>query len=229
MKVFHLISIFPHFFDSYLSHSLVAKALKQNLFQVHVHDLRSFSLDKHKRVDDIPYGGGPGMVFKPEPLQAAIAHAKTISPQAKVIYFSCQGSVLNQDYVKNSYESLESYILICGRYEGIDQRIIDLYVDEELCIGSYVLAGGELPASVFLDALIRLIPGVMGKEISLKEESFEENLLEYPYYTRPEVFEGLKVPEVLLSGNHAEIQKWKKAQSLALTQLKRPDLFDKKK
>jgi len=225
LKRFDLLTIFPNFFDSYLSQSLVAKALEKKLFEVQVHDLRGWSKDKHKRVDESPYGGGPGMIFRPEPLTEAIEKITGLSKSRKVIYLSCQGKLLTQSYARELAQSCEEMLLVCGRYEGIDQRVIETKIDEEVSIGDYVLAGGEVAAQVLMDVLIRLIPGVVGKEESLQEESHETGLLEYPHYTRPETYQGLKVPEVLLSGNHKEIEAWRREKALEKTRKNRPDLL----
>lgn len=229
VRRFDLLTIFPNFFDSYLSQSLVAKALEKKLFDVQVHDLRRWSKNKHKRVDDSPYGGGPGMLFAPEPLTDAIEEITATSKSKKVIYLSCQGKLLTQSYAKDLFQSCEEMLLVCGRYEGIDQRVIETKIDEEVSIGDYVLAGGEVAAQVLMDVLIRLIPGVIGKEESLQEESHEIGLLEYPHYTRPEIYREMKVPEVLLSGNHQEIEKWRKERAFEKTLKNRPDLLEKKK
>jgi len=224
---FDILSIFPRFFDSYLAESLVEKALARDLFKVQVHDLRQWSRDKHKIVDDLPYGGGPGMVFRPEPLTEAIAEIRKNYKKGKVIYLSCQGSLFNQKKAKSLLEECEEILLVCGRYEGIDQRVIEASIDEEISVGDFVLAGGEVPSLVLLDALIRLIPGVIGRPASLEEESIEWGLLEYPHYTRPELFEGKAVPPVLLSGNHAEIKRWRLQKALEMTLKRRPDLLEK--
>ncbi len=249
---FDILTIFPHFFDSYLSESLVEKALARKILEVKVHDLRAWSRDKHKIVDDLPYGGGPGMVFRPEPLVESIKEIKAKHKKGKVIYLSCQGSLFNQKKAKSLLEECEEILLVCGRYEGIDQRVLEMdypqqpigvegeaptalpvegvkrapLIDEEISVGDYILAGGEVPALVVMDALIRLIPGVIGKAESLKEESIEWGLLEYPHYTRPESFEGKKVPSVLLSGNHAEIRRWRLQKAIETTLQRRPDLLE---
>lgn len=227
VKVFDLLTIFPKFFDSYLSQSLVHKAIQKKLVECHVHDLRKWATDKHHTVDDIPYGGGAGMVFKPEPLFDAIQEIHSSHKNGKVIYLSCQGNLLNQKKVKELFSNSEEILLVCGRYEGIDQRVIDEVIDEEISIGDYVLSGGEVPALAVMDSLIRLIPGVIGKAVSLEEESFEAGLLEYPHYTRPEVFRERVVPEVLLSGNHSAIRSWRLERAVEKTLNKRPDLLKK--
>ncbi len=224
---FDILSIFPHFFDSYLSESLVEKALARKIFEVKVHDLRTWAHDKHKRVDDLPFGGGPGMVFRPEPLTESIREIRQNYKKGKVIYLSCRGSLFNQQKAKSLLEECEEILLVCGRYEGIDQRVIESEIEEEISVGDFILAGGEVPALVVMDALIRLIPGVIGKAASLEEESIEWGLLEYPHYTRPESFQGKEVPKVLLSGNHAEIRRWRLEKALELTLQRRPELLEK--
>jgi len=228
VKHFDILTIFPKFFDSYLSQSLVGKALEKKFLEVKVHNLRDFSHDKHRIVDDVPYGGGEGMVFRPEPLTEAIETIRKPYQKGRVIYLSCQGRLLTQDVVKELAINWDEILLVCGRYEGIDQRVIDSSIDEEISIGDYVLAGGEVAAQAVMDALIRLIPGVVGKENSLKEESFEWGLLEYPHYTRPEVFQEKSVPPILLSGNHAQIRRWRIDEAVKKTLHLRPDLLENK-
>lgn len=209
---FDILSIFPDIFSSYLNESMIKRAKANKLMEIEIHDIRAFSEDKHKKTDDIPYGGGPGMLMTPQPLYDAIQHAKKLNPEAKVIYLSPAGKILTHKRAKKLAENL-GLILVCGRYEGIDQRIRDLCIDEEYSIGKYVLTGGELPAMVLLDAVSRFIPGVVGKSASVEEESFSEALdgkKEYPHYTRPPEFMGLKVPDVLISGHHKKITEWRK-------------------
>lgn len=215
---FDILTIFPKSLNSYLKESIIARAKKAKLIEIHIHDIRSFSKEKHKKTDDIPYGGGAGMVMTPQPLYDAIKHVKNAN-HGPVIYLSAAAKTFTQPIAEKlaKRHSLKppqnGIILICGRYEGIDQRIIDLCVDLELSIGKYVLTGGELPAMVVLDAITRLIPGVLGKNASHENDSFSKNLnrkKEHPHYTRPEKFEGLKVPEVLLGGHHKKIENWRK-------------------
>ncbi len=221
---FDVLTLFPESFEP-IKQSILGRALEKNLISLNLINIRDFSKDKHKKVDDTPYGGGAGMVIKPDVVYDAY---KSIEDKnAKVIYLSPQGNVLNQKKVE-SLSKEEHLILLCGHYEGIDQRVIDEIVDEEISIGDYVLTGGEIPAMVLIDSVSRYVEGVLTKE-SIKEESFSNNLLEYPQYTRPEVFLNKKVPEVLLSGHHENIRKWREEQSLKNTYQKRPDLLNKKK
>ena len=218
---FDVLTLFPEMF-SVLDESIIGRAKKNKQIDINLVNIRDFSEDKHNKVDDTPYGGGAGMVMMPDVVYRAYNSLEN-KENAKVIYMSPQGKKLNQEKVKEL--SKENHLIIlCGHYEGIDQRVLDKIVDEEISIGDYVLTGGELPAMVLIDSVSRYVEGVLNKE-SIKEESFSENLLEYPQYTRPEVFEGEKVPEVLLSGNHKEIDKWRKEKSLEITKKKRPDLL----
>lgn len=217
-----VLTLFPEMFDS-LKSSIIGKALEKNLFEFNTIDIREFSTNKHKKVDDYTFGGGDGMVMACQPLYDAIMSVKT--ENSHVIYLSPKGSVLKQTKVKelSSYEHL---ILVCGHYEGIDERIIELCIDEMISIGDYVLTGGEIPAMVVVDSVARYIPNVLGNSNSTEDESFSSNLLEYPQYTRPYEFMGLKVPDVLISGNHAEIKKWRDEQKVLETKKYRPDLFE---
>ncbi len=226
-----VITIFPEIFDGITAFGVVKEAFKKNLCKLNIYNLRDFSDYKHGRVDDRPYGGGTGMVLMPEPLDRAVNFIRKKNKvgnkeKQKTLLLTPRGNKLNQAGLKY-LAGLENIILICGRYEGVDQRVIESLVDLELSIGDYVLTGGEVPAMVIIDGVIRLLPGVVGKEESLKTESFENNLLDYPQYTRPEIFKGMSVPGVLLSGNHKKIKKWRKEKSLEITRTKRPDLFDK--
>ena len=224
MKI-DILTLFPECFD-YLNSSLIKKAQEKGLVEINIINIRDFSTNKHKTVDDYPFSGGQGMLMMCQPLYDAISSVKT--DDSYVIYFSPKGKTLKQDYVKQLYQTHNHLILVCGHYEGIDERIIELCVDEQISIGDYVLTGGELPAMVLTDAVLRYIPEVLGNENSAVDESFNNNLLEYPQYTRPAEFMGLKVPEVLLSGNHKEIEKWKQEQRILETKKYRPDLLDKK-
>ncbi len=217
---FDVLTLFPEMFEL-LNQSIIGKAIEKDLIDIKLINIRDFSKDKHKKVDDTPYGGGAGMIMKPDVVYDAYQSVK--DENAKVIYMSPQGKPLNQKKVEEL--SKENHLIIlCGHYEGIDQRVLDKIVDEEISIGDYVLTGGEIPAMVLIDSVSRYVKGVL-KEDSIKEESFSNGLLEYPQYTRPEVFEGMKVPEVLLSGHHENIEKWRKEKSLEMTKKKRPDIL----
>ena len=217
---FDVLTLFPEMFTS-LNESIIGRATDKNLIEVNLTNIRDFSKDKHKKVDDTPYGGGAGMVIRPDVVYDAYESVK--DKNAKVIHMSPKGTVLNQEKVKQLSKE-KHLIIICGHYEGIDQRVIDEIVDEEISIGDYVLTGGELPAMVLIDSVSRYVEGVLNEE-STSEESFSDGLLEYPQYTRPEEFRGKKVPEVLLSGHHENIKKWRKEQALEITKKNRPDLL----
>lgn len=223
MKI-DILTLFPNSFVP-LTESIVGRARENNKIEINVIDIREFSLDKHKKCDDYTFGGGEGLLMTPQPLFDCIE--SVLTKDSHVIYLSPKGRTLTQSVVQeiSKYEHL---ILICGHYEGIDQRVIDTFVDEEISIGDYVLTGGELPAMVLCDSVARLLPDVLGNEDSFKNESFSGGLLEFPQYTRPSEFRGQKVPEVLLSGNHQEIAKWRKEQSKILTKKRRPDLLKEK-
>ena len=219
---FSILTLFPEMFDT-LNQSIIGRAKEKELIDIELINIRNFSKDKHKKVDDTPYGGGAGMVMRPDVVYDAY---KSIGDEnAKVIYMSPQGKQLNQEKVKELSKQ-EHLILLCGHYEGIDQRVIDEIVDEEISIGDYVLTGGELPAMVLIDSVSRYIDGVLNNE-SIKEESFSDGLLEYQQYTRPEIFMDRNVPEILKSGHHENIDKWRKKMSLEITKIKRPDLLKK--
>ena len=225
-----IISLFPEMFKAITDFGVTGRAVKQNLLQVHCWNPRDFTHDKHKTVDDRPYGGGPGMLMMVQPLRDAIHAAKTAACKedgvaAKVIYLSPQGRKLDQQGVQ-TLASNQKLILICGRYEGVDERLIQTEVDEEWSIGDYVLTGGELPAMTLIDAVARFVPGVLGKQASAQEDSFAEGLLDCPHYTRPEELDSLPVPEVLMSGHHENIRKWRLEQSLERTWLRRPELLE---
>ena len=219
---FDVLTIFPQYFDV-LNESLLGKAIEGGKFCVDVVNIRDFSKDKHLKTDDTPYGGGAGMVMTPDPIVSAI---EAVDPhhEAWRVYMSPRGTVLNQAKVE-SLAKEKRILILCGDYEGVDQRAIDICIDEELSIGDYVLTGGELPALVTINCVVRYIDGVLGSDESTKEESFSNGLLEYPQYTRPEVYRGYAVPEVLLGGNHNDIQKWRLEKSLEVTMKRRPDLF----
>lgn len=218
---FDILTLFPEMFDI-IKNSIIGKAIEKKLIEINTINIRDFSKDKHKKVDDTPYGGGAGMVMMPDVVYDAYMSIKD-KENAKVIYLSPKGNVLNQNKVE-ALSKEEHIILLCGHYEGIDQRVLDEIVDEEISIGDYVLTGGELPAMVLIDTVSRYVSGVLNKE-SVDEESFSNGLLEYPHYTRPEVFLNKKVPEVLLSGHHENIKKWRDEKSLEITKKKRPDLL----
>ncbi len=217
---FDVLTLFPEMFDS-LKQSIIGKAIEKDLIDINLVNIRDFSRDKHKKVDDTPYGGGAGMVIRPDVVYDAYNSVKT--ENAKVIYMSPQGKTLNHKKVVDLSKE-KHLILLCGHYEGIDQRVLDEIVDEEISIGDYVLTGGELPAMVLIDSVSRYVEGVISQE-STSEESFSNNLLEYPQYTRPEIFNGVKVPDVLISGHHENIRKWREEKSLEFTKNKRPDLL----
>jgi tRNA (guanine37-N1)-methyltransferase len=221
-----IITIFPGLFDSIFEFGILGKARNSGRVEIHCVDLREFTTDRHRTVDDRPFGGGEGMVFKPEPLAAAIRSLQSGQPGERTIFLTPQGRLLTQSLVRQ-VAVWDHLILICGRYEGIDQRVIDLLVDEQISIGDYVLSGGEIPAMALVDAVVRLAPGVVGHPDSTRNESFEGGLLDCPVYTRPEVFEGRAVPEVLLSGNHDQIRRWRAEQSLVNTRRLRPDLLNR--
>ena len=217
---FDVLTLFPEMFDC-LNQSVIGRAVEKELIDINLVNIRDFSNNKHKKVDDTPYGGGSGMVMMPDVVYRAFQSVK--SEKAKVIYMSPQGKTLDKKKVEDLAKQ-EHLIILCGHYEGIDQRVLDKIVDEEVSIGDYVLTGGEIPAMVLIDSVSRYIKGVLNED-SIKEESFSNGLLEYPQYTRPENFEGEKVPEILLSGNHQNIDKWRKEKSLEITKKKRPDLL----
>jgi tRNA (guanine37-N1)-methyltransferase len=225
MLNFTVITLFPRMFDAPLGHSILKKAQEKGLIEVKVVNLRDYTTDRHHVTDDSPYGGGQGMVMKPDPLVAAIEDIRGKAPQARVILLAPQGQVLSQhDAARLAQE--KTLVLICGRYEGVDERVKS-FVDEEISIGDYTLSGGEPAATVVIDAVARLVPGVLGNENSALDESFSNGLLEYPQYTRPEDFRGMKVPEILLSGDHQRIKRWRRNMSLRLTRTRRPDLLAK--
>lgn len=217
---FDVLTLFPEMFEP-VKLSILGRAIEKNLIDINLINIRDFSKDKHKNVDDTPYGGGAGMVIRPDVVYDAYQSIK--DDNAKVIYMSPQGSVLNQEKVK-ALSKEKHIVLLCGHYEGIDQRVLDTIVDEEISIGDYVLTGGEIPAMVLIDSVSRYVDGVISDE-STDEESFSNNLLEYPQYTRPEVFNGVGVPEVLKSGHHENIKKWRRAESIKNTYKKRKELL----
>ncbi len=225
-RTFDILTIFPDFFSSVFSASLIGKAQKRKLIEINPIDLRSYATDKHRTVDDIPYGGGEGMVLKIEPIAEALTSLKKHYPKSetRTILLSPQGMPLTQKHVRQLLK-IKHIILICGRYEGIDERVRTSLIDEELSIGDYVLSGGEIAAMTVVDAVVRLIPGVVGDIRSTINESFEKDLLDFPHYTKPRIFKNLCVPDVLLSGNHEAIAQWRKEKALEATRAKRPDLL----
>jgi tRNA (guanine37-N1)-methyltransferase len=222
---FDIITLFPEMFSAIKEEGVIARAMKKSLISINTWQLRDFSSNKYKNVDEKPYGGGAGMVIQVKPIRDCISKIKQSSPNTRVIYLSPQGKKLEQKLVEE-LATLESITMLCGRYEGIDERVIENDIDFEISIGDYVISGGELAAMVVIDAISRRLPGVLGNEVSLKD-SFTDNLLDCPHYTRPEVIDGQTVPEVLLSGNQAKINAWRKEQSIKKTKQKRPDLLVK--
>jgi tRNA (guanine37-N1)-methyltransferase len=223
--LFDIVTIFPHFFDSSLKDGVIKRAIEADILKVRTVNLRDFTTDKHRSTDDRPFGGGEGMVMKPEPIYKALNVLKGEPPEAKVILLSPRGKLLNQALARKLAQ-FQRLILICGRYEGVDERIREHCADLELSVGNYVLSGGEIAALVLIEAVSRLIPGVLGCESSAEKDSFSDGLLEFPQYTRPGVFNDWEVPEVLLSGDHAKIAKWRREQSLSLTYEQRPELLN---
>jgi len=219
----NILTLFPEMFSGFFDESIMKRAIKNKLIEVNLINIRDYANDKHQIVDDSPFGGGPGMVLKIEPLSKALELLKN----SKVIYTSPQGKTLNQKIVNELFQEKEISI-IAGRYEGIDERIIEKYVDMEISIGDFVLTGGEIPTMVIIDAVSRLIPGVLGNKASYEEDSFYNGLLDHPQYTRPAIYENKKVPDILLSGNHAKIDEWRLKQSLKRTKQRRPDLLEKR-
>ncbi len=222
---FDIVTLFPDFFASPLSSGLLGKALAKEIAIVHLINPREFALDKHRRVDDEPYGGGVGMLIKPEPVFAAIESLPML-PRRQVIFMTPQGKPMNQLLLKELAVNYDQIVILCGHYEGVDERVLNL-VDREVSLGDFVLTCGEIPALALLNGTIRLLPGTIGKEESLKAESFEAGLLDYPQYTRPFVFREWEVPKVLRSGNHAEIDRWRKEQQIERTRIRRPDLYQR--
>ena len=223
-----VVTIFPGLFEPFLGEAMVGIARDKGLARIEVHDLRDWTRDRHRTVDDAPYGGGPGMLMKPEPLVEAIeeiAGPKGPERRARVVLLAPQGRRLDQTHLEELARE-EHLVLVCGRYEGVDQRVVDLAVDEEVSIGDYVLSGGEVPAMVLLEGVVRLLPGVLGNPGSIESESFAERLLEGPQYTRPPEYRGLEVPEVLRSGHHAEVARWRRERAVERTEERRPDLRD---
>ncbi len=232
MLRFDIITIFPGFFGEVFEYGIVRRARAAGLVEVKAHDLRAWTSDKHRIVDDRPFGGGDGMVLKPEPIFDAVekltgARERTeITEGTRVILLSPQGRTLTQALAED-FARANQIVLICGRYEGVDERVAERLVTDEISIGDYVLSGGEAAAVVLVDAVTRLVPGALGSETSARQDSFSEGLLDFPHYTRPPEFRGMRVPDVLLGGHHAEIERWRKAQALRKTRRNRPDLFER--
>lgn len=221
-------TLFPDIFNSYMNESIMKRAVDKGSIEVYIYNIRDFSNNKHKKVDDYPFGGGAGMVMTPQPIYDTYKHIidKFDIKDPRVVYLTPKGKVHNQN-IASEMSTFEDVILLCGHYEGIDQRIIDSIVTDEISIGDYVLTGGELPALILIDSISRLIPGVLSQNESFEEESFKDDLLEYPHYTRPREFMGMEVPEVLLSGNHKKIDEWRHEKSIEITKERRPDLYKK--
>ena len=219
-----VLTLFPEFFTSPLATSLTGKAIDKGLFDVILRDIRDYATDKHRTTDDVPYGGGAGMVMKPEPIVGALEAAQAEQPDAPRILLTPQGEPFNQAMARE-LAGESGLILTCGRYEGVDERVRQGWIDREISIGDYVLTGGEIPALAIIDAVTRLLPGVLGNVASIQEESFSRPRLEYPQYTRPRIFRGMEVPEVLLSGHHGRVEQWRKEQSELRTRQRRPDLL----
>jgi tRNA (guanine37-N1)-methyltransferase len=221
MKI-DLLTLFPAMIHGFLTESMIGRAAESGLLQIEVHNLRDWAVDKHKTTDDRPFGGGAGMLLKPEPIFAAFEQLRR--PETTTIYFAPDGEKLTTELVRE-FARCEHLLLLSGHYEGVDQRVRDSLIDREISIGDYVLTNGTLPAAVFVDAVGRYIPGVLGEEKSLTQDSFRNKLLSFPQFTRPAEFRGMKVPEVLLSGDHAQIEKWRQGQRVERTKRLRPDLF----
>lgn len=222
-----VITLFPEIFYAYLGEGILKRAIQKRLIDVKIYNLRDFATDKHRTVDDYPYGGGAGMVLKPEPFFAAVEALCPDSTKRRVIMLSPQGKKFSQDMAVELSNEHREFIFLCGRYEAIDERVRTALVNDEISIGDYILTGGELPALVIIDAVARLIPGVLGDERSAETESFSWGILDYPHYTRPPVFRDMAVPEVLLSGNHRDIWRWRRKEALRRTLQRRPELLEK--
>jgi tRNA (guanine37-N1)-methyltransferase len=220
-----ILTLFPEMFPGPLGHSLIGKALEKNLWQLQVVDIRDFAEDKHQTVDDTCFGGGPGMVMRPDIVDKALASVME-KGKAQLIHLTPRGQVFHQAFAQTMAESSLPLVFLCGRYEGIDQRVLEAWNAQDVSLGDFILTGGELAAMTILDAVVRLIPGVIGDETSLREESFSQGLLEYPHYTRPRVWGDRAVPDVLLSGHHEKIAAWRRKESEAMTRERRPDLWN---
>ena len=223
---FDIVTLFPGMFDA-LREGITGRALDRGLIELHCWNPREYTTDVHRTVDDRPYGGGPGMVMKVEPLRDAIKAARDVAPDSKVVYLSPQGRVLTQQAV-SQMSRLSGLVLVAGRYEGVDERLLQSEIDEEWSIGDYVLSGGELPAMIMVDAITRLLPGALGHQLSAEQDSHVDGLLDCPHYTRPEEIDGMEIPDILRSGNHELIRRWRLQQSLGRTWQRRPDLLEKR-
>lgn len=224
---FDIITIFPELFGGVFEFGIIRRAVEAGLIEINLHDLRDYTFDRHRQVDDRPFGGGAGMVMKPEPLFRAIEAVTHNAGQARVVMLSPQGRLFTQQ-VAEEFARREQVVLICGRYEGVDERVVDRLAGDEISIGDVVLSGGEIPAMVVVDAVTRLIPGALGSNESAERDSFADGLLDYPHYTRPAEYRGLKVPDVLVSGHHGEIEKWRRRKAMEKTLSRRPDLLERR-
>ena len=222
---YEIVTIFPVIFEAYFSEGIIKRAIRQGLITVKVHNLRDYTSDKHRTVDDYPYGGGPGMVMKPEPIFRAVKFIKADGVDTCTIMLTPQGVRFHQEMAVKLSKEKRRLLFLCGRYEAIDDRVRNMLADMQVSIGDYVLSGGELPALVIIDSIVRVLPGALGDAHSVEEESFSWGILDYPHYTRPPEYEGLKVPDVLISGNHKEINRWRRKEALRMTWQKRPDLL----
>lgn len=222
---FDIITIFPEIFSGVFDFGIVRRAVEAGLIEIQIHDLRDYTQDRHRQVDDRPFGGGAGMVMKPEPLFRAVEAVTEGAGDASVVMLSPQGRMFTQA-IAEEYSLKPRVVLMCGRYEGVDERVVDHLITDEVSVGDYVLSGGEIPAMTIVDAVTRLIPGALGCEQSTERESFADGLLDYPHYTRPADFRGMKAPDVLLSGNHVEIDRWRRRKAIEKTLRRRPDLLE---
>ena len=225
--IFNILTIFPEFFESPTSHTLLKRAIEKGIIDINITDLRDYTRDIHRTVDDTPYGGGSGMVMKPEPFFDAyddLVKNRGLNAKSPVLFFTPTGRPMTQEIV-NGYAGEKEILFLCGRYEGVDQRVVDALVTDEISLGDYVISGGELASLVFMESVTRLLPGAIGSEESFKEDSFFSGLLDFPHYTRPPVYRNMEVPEVLLSGNHKKIDEWRRKKARELTEARRPDLL----
>lgn len=224
---FDVITIFPTMFEAYFSEGILKRALQKGVIDIHLHNLRDYSVDRHRTVDDYPYGGGPGMVMKPEPFYRAVRSIKTDGLETCTVMVTPQGKPFNQEMAEDLSKGEKRLLFICGRYEAIDERVREGLVDMEVSIGDYILTGGELPVLVIIDGITRLLPGALGDEHSTEDESFSWGILDYPHYTRPPEYEGFRVPDILMSGDHKKIERWRRKEALRNTISRRPELLKK--